>query len=332
MSEETTGTNHVLGNPRTVVVTGGNSGLGYACAQALLGSTDGPWHVVIASRDTGRSQAAVDALAAGAAAGNSVEAMALDLASLASVRSFGTELIGRLGSGVLPVLHALVCNAGVQMGATDATTVDGFESTFGVNHLGHFALVNELLPMLKTPARVVMVSSDTHDPGPKRGLAPAWNDPRALARGELGSAAAKDNALTRGQRRYCTSKLANIYFTYALARRLPEGVTANAFNPGMMLDTALGRSMPAPVRFVLEHVAPRFTWLLRRVLTDNIRTAEESGRALAWVTTAPELAETTGRYFDGRHDIRSSEESYDTARADQLWDDSLVLTGAATTR
>ncbi|TWF92604.1 SDR family NAD(P)-dependent oxidoreductase [Saccharopolyspora dendranthemae] len=329
MSERTTGATDSAGTPRTVVVTGGNSGLGYACAQVILGSGDGPWHVVIASRDAARAQAAVDALAADAAAGNSVEAMALDLASLASVRSFGTELTGRLRAGELPVLHAVVCNAGVQMGANDARTADGFESTFGVNHLGHFALVNELLPALKAPARVVVVSSDTHDPGP-RGLAPAWNDPPALARGELGQAAAKDNALTRGQRRYCTSKLANIYFTYALARRLPEGVTANAFNPGMMLDTALGRSMPAPVRFALEHVLPRFTWLLRRVLTDNIHTAEESGRALAWVTTAPELAGTTGRYFDGRRDVRSSEESYDAARAEQLWDDSLVLTGTTT--
>ncbi|OZM80772.1 SDR family NAD(P)-dependent oxidoreductase [Pseudonocardia sp. MH-G8] len=318
---------HTTGDARTVVITGGNSGLGYACAQVLLGSTDRPWHVVVASRDAGRTRAAADALAAGAAPGNTVEAMVLDLASLAAVRSFAAELTERLGSGALPGLHALVCNAGVQMGTADAKTVDGFESTFGVNHLGHFALVNELLPVLKAPSRVVVVSSDTHDPGPGQGLAPAWNDPRALARGELGPAGAKDNALLRGQRRYCTSKLANIYFTYALARRLPEGVTANAFNPGMMLDTGLGRSLPAPVRFVATHVLPRFTWLLRRIVTDNIHSTQESGRALAWVTTAPELAGTTGRYFDGYRDIRSSDESYETARAEQLWNDSPALTG-----
>jgi NAD(P)-dependent dehydrogenase (short-subunit alcohol dehydrogenase family) len=324
--------NHTTGKARTVVITGGNSGLGYACAQVLLASTDGPWHVVIASRDAARTRAAVDALAAGAVAGNTVTAMVLDLASLAAVRSFGAELTERLTSGELPPLHALVCNAGLQMGAMDTRTADGFESTFGVNHLGHFALVNELLPVLKAPSRVVVVSSDTHNPGPRQGLAPAWNDPRALARGELGAAAAKDNALMRGQRRYCTSKLANIYFTYALARRLPEGVTANAFNPGMMLDTALGRSLPAPVRFVARHVLPRLTWLLRRTLTDNIHTTQESGRALAWAATAPELADTTGRYFDGRRDIRSSDESYETSRAEQLWNDSLTLTGAATNR
>ncbi|MFH8527525.1 SDR family NAD(P)-dependent oxidoreductase [Streptomyces tendae] len=320
--------NHPKGNARTVVITGGNSGLGYACAQALLGSADGPWHVVIASRDAARSRAAADALAAGAAAGNSAEAMVLDLGSLDSIRSFAAELTDRLGSGALPHLHALVCNAGVQMGATDARTADGFEATFGINHLGHFALVHALLPVLEAPSRVVVVSSGTHDPGPKGGLAPAWNDPHALARGELGPAAAKDNALLRGQRRYCTSKLANIYFTYALARRLPEGVTANAFDPGIMLDTALGRSMPAPVRFAFKYIAPRFVWLLRRTMNDSVHTSQESGRALAWLAAAPELAGTTARYFDGRRDIPSSDESNDTARAEQLWKDSLILTGA----
>ncbi|SMD24885.1 SDR family NAD(P)-dependent oxidoreductase [Kibdelosporangium aridum] len=320
------------GNTRTIVITGGNSGLGYGCAQALLGSDNGSWHVVIASRDADRAQTAVDALAAGAAAGHTVEAMVLDLASLASVRSFVAELTERLATGALPPLHALVCNAGVQMGTTLAKTADGFEATFGVNHLGHFALVNGLLPVLRAPSRVVVVSSGTHDPALKLGPPPAWNDPQALAQGQLGPAAAKLNALMTGQARYCTSKLANVYFTYALARRLPAGVTANAFDPGMMLGTALGRSLPAPLRFASERIFPRITWLLRRTITDNINTAQESGRALAWVVTAPELAGATGKYFDLRQEKRTSEESYDAARAEQLWNDSLALTGVAATR
>ncbi len=218
------------------------------------------------------------------------------------------------------------------MGTTLAKTADGFEATFGVNHLGHFALVNGLLPVLKAPSRVVVVSSGTHDPALELGPPPAWNDPRALAQGQLGPAAAKLNALMTGQARYCTSKLANVYFTYALARRLPAGVTANAFDPGMMLGTALGRSLPAPLRFASERIFPRITWLLRRTITDNINTAQESGRALAWVVTAPELAGATGKYFDLRQEKRTSEESYDAARAEQLWNDSLALTGVAATR
>jgi NAD(P)-dependent dehydrogenase (short-subunit alcohol dehydrogenase family) len=230
-------------------------------------------------------------------------------------------------SGELPPLHGLVCNAGVQAGTTQTETADGFESTFGVNHLGHFLLVNELLPVLQPPARVVVVASDTHDPAQKtRVPAPAWNSAPALAHGQLGPAAASDNPFAAGQRRYSTSKLANVYFTYALARRLPAGVTANAFNPGLVPGTGLTREAVAPIRLVNQHIFPRVIPLLRRVVTPNVHTAEESGAALARLVTDPELADTTGKYFDGRRAVRSSDESYDSARADELWEDSLVLT------
>jgi NAD(P)-dependent dehydrogenase (short-subunit alcohol dehydrogenase family) len=315
--------NQPTGKVRTIVITGGTSGIGHACAAAILNSQDGPWHVVLASRDAARGSAAVDKLASAAAEANTVEAMPLDLASLASVRAFAAELTGRVRSGELPPLFALVCNAGVQMGTNFTKTVDGFETTFAVNHLGHFLLVNELLPILQAPARVVVVSSDTHDPALKLGPTPVWSDARTLASGELG---VSGNAFVIGQRRYVTSKLANLYFTYALARRLPAGVTADAFNPGAVMGTGLGRSLPAPMRFAAAHVFPHMTWLLRRVMTPNINTAEVSGGALAWLATAPELADTTGKYFDGRKAIRSSDESYDMARAEQLWEDSLVLT------
>jgi len=109
-------------------------------------------------------------------------------------------------------------------------------------------------------------------------------------------------------------------------RRLPAGVTANAFNPGLVPGTSLQRDAAAPVRFVSEHVLPHLRWLLRRVLTPNVHTLEESGGSLAWLATAPELSNTTGKYFDQREAIPSSEESYDVARADALWEDSVALT------
>jgi NAD(P)-dependent dehydrogenase (short-subunit alcohol dehydrogenase family) len=216
----------------------------------------------------------------------------------------------------------------VQAGTSMTRTADGFESTFGVNHLGHFLLVNELLPVLQPPARVVVVASDTHDPAQKIRIPdPAWNDVQALARGELGPAAASDKPLAAGQRRYTTSKLANVYFTYALARRLPAGVTANAFNPGLVPGTGLQREAPTPIRFVSKHILPHAKPLLRRLAAPNVHTLEESGGSLAWLATAPELADVTGKYFDQHHAIASSEESYDSARADELWEGSLVLTG-----
>ncbi|MGH3278126.1 MAG: SDR family NAD(P)-dependent oxidoreductase [Trebonia sp.] len=245
------------GNARTIVITGGNAGLGYGCATALVSSADGPWHVVVASRNADRTREAVDKLAGATRAGHTAEAMSLDLASLTSVRAFAAALADRLASGTIPPLQALLCNAGVQAGTKQTRTADGFESTFGVNHLGHFLLVNELLPVLRAPARVVVVASGVHDPAQKAGVpVPAWNTAPALARGELGPDAASDNAFVAGQRRYSTSKLANVYFTYALARRLPHGATANAYDPGMILGTGLQRSAPAPLRFAAKHVLP----------------------------------------------------------------------------
>jgi NAD(P)-dependent dehydrogenase (short-subunit alcohol dehydrogenase family) len=330
--------NRTSGNPpkkgppdlaRTVVITGGTSGIGSATADAILRSQGGPWHVVVANRDPGRAQAAIAHLAAAAATGNTVEAMPVDLASLTSVRAFAVALTTRLDSGDLPRLQALVCNAGVQAGTSLTTTADGFESTFGVNHLAHFLLVQELLPVLRPPARIVVVSSDTHDPAKKTPVpVPAWNNTQELARGELGPAAARDNSFIAGQRRYSTSKLANVYFTYALAARLPAGVTANAFNPGFVPGTGLTRSAPGPVRFLNRHILRHVTWLMRPMLTSDVRSAEEAGAALARLAIDANLSETTGRYFDGREPTRSSDESYDPARADELWATSLKLTTA----
>ena len=255
-----------------------------------------------------------------------VEAMSLDLASLTSVRAFTAELKKRLSTGTIPPLHAVVCNAGVNPLNTKTVTADGFESTFGINHLGHFLLVSELLPALQSPGRVVVVSSGVHDPAQEAGVpAPAWNNPAALARGELGPAATSDTAFASGQRRYSTSKLANIYFTYALSRRLPDAITANAFDPGLMPGTALMREAPAPLRFVFRHIPIA---LLRRLFSPNVHTAQESGEALARLVTDPELNTTTGRYFEGHRKIRSSEESYNNERAVELWNASVTLTAA----
>ncbi len=318
---------------RTTIITGGNTGLGYACASSLLDDASGatPWNVVIACRDPERAQGAVERLRQEAkTAGSSaqVEAMRLDLASFKSVREFAGEVGHRLDTGELPPVHALVCNAGMQSGGKKTFTADGFESTFGVNHLGHFLLVNLLLPRLAPPARIAVVASGTHDPAQKTGMpAPAWNDPTDLAKGDLGALAAQDSPAKLGRRYYTTSKLANILFCHELASRLPAGVTVNAFDPGFMPGTGLAREWPAPLRFVSDHVLPRMIPLLRRMLSPNIHTPAESGAALAQLVLNPALEGTSGKYFEGTREIRSSSESYDQGRTKQLWRDSLALTG-----
>jgi NAD(P)-dependent dehydrogenase (short-subunit alcohol dehydrogenase family) len=315
---------------RTAVITGGNAGLGYACAATLLASKKGvPWSVILACRNPALAQEAVERLTRVAGAPGRVETMPLDLASLASVRSFTTELTARVRSGAISSLDGLVCNAGVQSGTKRTYTADGFEMTFGVNHLGHFLLVKELLPILAPAARIAVVASGTHDPAQKAGPpAPAWNNPEALARGELGDAAAKSGPFSYGQRLYTTSKLANVYFTYGLARRLPAGVTVNAFDPGLMPGTGLLRNAPAPIAFLAAHVMPRVIPLLRLVMYPNVHTPAESGAALARLVMDPALDGSTGRYFEGMKEIRSSVESYDDNRAEELWKASEQLTAS----
>ena len=142
-------------NNRSVIITGANTGLGLECARAIL-ARDESWHIVLAVRDVSRGAAAVAELGAP----DRCTVLACDLASLASVHAFTTAV----AAAGLPALHAVVCNAGLQVVSGLQMTADGVEITFGVNHLGHFALIEGLRAQLVAPARIVMVASGTHDP------------------------------------------------------------------------------------------------------------------------------------------------------------------------
>lgn len=298
---------------RTAVITGANTGLGFECARALLNS-DPRWHVVLAVRDIGRG---ADAAAALGHPGRATVAE-LDLASLHSVREFAAAL----PQCDVPPLHALVCNAGVQLVSGSQTTRDGYEMTFGVNHLGHFALVRELLDQLATPSRVVVVSSGTHDPDRYTGMpAPRYTSAEELSRPEPGRYSADD-----GRRRYTTSKLCNVLFCYELDRRLGHGaggVTVTAFDPGMMPGSGLARDYPTVQRLAWRFVLPAL-----RVLP-GIRSTRRSGADLAALVADPRYDGVTGVYFDGTHQIRSSRDSYDEALAADLWQVSDQLVSAA---
>lgn len=318
---------------QTVIITGGNSGLGLECANTLL-TEKIPLQVVIACRDTVRANSAIDTLQKIIANGSKVEAMQLDLASLASVRSFVKKVEQRLKDSSLAPLHGVVCNAGTQ--GKKRFTADGFEETFGVNHLGHYLLVNLLLPLLKNPGRIAVVASGVHDPAQLELVpsfagvpVPAWNAITELAKGKLGSAAIDDGEIADIGRRYSTSKLANIYFTYGLASRLPEGITINAFDPGLMPGTGLAREYSPVMRFMWHKIMPNIMPLLRWLVTKNIHSPKESGAALARLLIDPALKNSNGKYFEGLKEIRSSEASYDTGRIDELWESSALLTGLA---
>ncbi len=293
--------------PRTAIVTGASAGLGMECARALLAS-DPSWHVVFAVRDTARG---ADAVADIGAPGRCT-VMRLDLASLDSVREFA-EAFRR---AALPPLHAIVCNAGVQIVSGIERTIDGVEITFGVNHLGHFALVNELVDDLAEPARVVVVSSGTHDPAKRTGMpSPHYTRARHLAY-------PTESEPTDGRRRYTTSKLCNLLFAYELDRRLghgARGVTVTAFDPGLMPGSGLARDYPP-----LQRWAWRYLFPVLRVLP-NVNSMRTSGRRLAALAGDARFDGVTGAYFEGKRQIKSSAESYDAGLARDLWETSEQL-------
>jgi NAD(P)-dependent dehydrogenase (short-subunit alcohol dehydrogenase family) len=288
-------------NTRTAIITGATSGLGLECARALL-RNDSSWHLVLPVRDIGRGAAAAAELGE-----QRCTVMSMDLASLASVRAF-TDVFRAAG---LPPLHAIVCNAGVQVVSGTAHTHDGIEMTFGVNHLSHFALVQGLLGELVSPARIVVVSSGTHDPAKRTGMP----DPRYTSAADLAHAKAADD----GRRRYTTSKLCNVLFTYELDRRLGDGVTVNAFDPGLMPGSGLARDYPP-----LQRLAWRYLFPALRVLP-GVHGTRNSGRNLAALVTDARFDGVSGRYFDGVRQINSSAESYDRAKARDLWESSEAL-------
>jgi len=300
---------------RTAIITGATSGLGYECARALL-HRDASWHVVLAVRDRQRGQAAAQRLGQP----ERCSVLSADLASLSSVRRF----IADYRDEDLPPTRALICNAAVQVISRTRRTEDGHELTFGVNHLGHFALVQGLLEQLARPARIIVVSSGTHDPAKRTGMPVpryASADRLALAEGEPEEPIAK-----LGRRRYTTSKLCNVLFAYELDRRLGEGragVTVNLFDPGLMPGSGLGRDYSRAQRFVWRFVLP-----LLRVLP-QVHSPRASGRHLAALVDDGRYEGVSGKYFDGLRAVRSSVDSYDRDMAADLWQTSEQLLASA---
>jgi light-dependent protochlorophyllide reductase len=305
---------------RTVLVTGGNSGIGFECARRL--ARDG-FGVIIASRNRDLSEQAVERIV-GETGNDAVDEVGLDLGSFASVRQTVKELRTREAP-----LHGLVLNAGIQLRRGPVPSADGFELSFAVNHLGHFLLTNLLLDVLaaSAPARILVVSSGVHDPSLRTGMPdPAIPDLESLA--SHGGPAERWN----GRRAYVNSKLCNLWFAYELVRRIEAvglssdatPLSVNAFEPGLVPGSGLAREYPAPVRFLWSSVLP----VLARVAT-TVNTAERSGSALAELILDPGLERSSGRYFPSHtrfREGRSSDESYDREKARALWDASVRWT------
>lgn len=259
------------------IVTGGNTGIGKATVAGLAqrGAT-----VVIACRDVDKGKAALDEVAAKTGS-KDLHVMQLDLASLKSVRAFAAAFIAKFSQ-----LDVLVENAGVLTGKRQLTA-DGLEMDFGVNHVGHFLLTELLLPLLKTsaPSRIVVVSSNLHSSA-------------TLDFDDLQG----ERSWTKGA--YGKSKLANMLFVRALAKRL-EGtrVVVNALHPGV-ISTDLARDFPAPIRLMAK-------WFLK--------SPEKGARTSLHLAMSPEAGSISGKYFvDSKQKIPSAA-ALDDALAERLW-------------
>lgn len=284
-------TNDMTG--KVCLVTGATSGIGQATAHALarLGAT-----VVILGRNPEKSAATV-AQVNQACDNPNTDCLLADLSSQAAIRQMAQQFKERYQR-----LDVLVNNAGAVF-MQRQESVDGIEMTFALNHLGYFLLTNLLLDVLKAsaPARIVNVSSELH-----RKARLDFNDLQNTRR-------------YRGMKAYHQSKLANILFTYELARRLEgTGVTVNALSPGLVA-TNLGMNN--------RGLSP----LMKRLVDRWIGISPEEGAQTGvYLTTSPQVERVTGKYFVEQEAIPSSPESCDEAIAARLWEVSAELVGLTT--
>ncbi|KWX67610.1 SDR family NAD(P)-dependent oxidoreductase [Mycobacterium sp. NAZ190054] len=292
----------------TIVMTGATRGIGRAAVDEIL-AADPRAHLVLLGR--GEAVAALATELAGN--GRTVSSVDTDLSSLGSVRAAVEEIRARLDSGELPVLRALVANAGVQYTDDTTQTRDGFEATYAVNVLANHALIRGLEDCFGTPSRIVITVSDTHFGDFKHNLgmvpAPVWQDPGSLARVRSFPA---PETVRAGRTAYSTSKLAAIYLVHEYARRLPRGVDVVAFNPGFVPGTGLARDAGPLARLAMRYLLPVLT------VTPMATSPQVAGRNLADVVLGRTVA-PSGSYVDRTAVGDSSPESYSADRERETW-------------
>jgi NAD(P)-dependent dehydrogenase (short-subunit alcohol dehydrogenase family) len=280
---------------KVVVVTGSNVGIGLetAVGVAALQAT-----TVLACRNQAKAEAAAREVTQ-RTWNDDVHVVALDLADLASVRKAAEDILSRWDR-----LDVLVNNAGGTWSRRQLTA-QGFEYTFGVNHLGHFYLANLLLPRLEahSPARVVSVTSVGHH----------------FARGGMRFDDLQSERHYEGMDAYCRSKLANVLFVRELARReAAAGLTANAAHPGWVRSS-----------FAMDGDTEGITGFGMRVMRPLQISPRRGARTSIYLATSPEVADRTGMYWVRSKPGRMSQHARDDAAAARLWDESEQLLARA---
>jgi retinol dehydrogenase 12 len=270
---------------KTVLITGANTGIGQATAKELARRGA---RVFFACRSEEKTRPVMEAITK--ETGNAdLHFLELALDDLASVQKCAASFNARNEP-----LHVLINNAG--LARVKGVTKQGFELTFGVNHLGHFLLTLELERALKagTPSRVVVVASRAH----ARTNKPITDD-------ELRGPAKSRT----GWREYQVSKLANVLFTRELAKRWANsGITSYALHPGV----------------IASDIWRTTAWPLRVIAMQFMRTTEQGATASLRCATAPELVSETGQYYgENGERLECNPLAKDEAAATKLWEQSL---------
>jgi NAD(P)-dependent dehydrogenase (short-subunit alcohol dehydrogenase family) len=281
----------VLMQGKVCLVTGATAGIGQVAATELCRRRA---HVVIVGRSSDRC-AATQAMIRSAVGADRVDSLVADLSILSEVRRLAGLVRERY-----PRLDVLLNNAGAMFWQR-SESADGIEKTFALNHLSYFALTNLLLPSLKSSAhaRIVNVASDAH-----KGGVINFDDVQFTEK-------------YSGWKAYKQSKLANIMFTYELARRiLASGVTVNSLHPGFVNTNFLQVFNDAPAG-----------WLIRSLANVVAMSPEKGARTSIYLASSPNALGVSGRYFVKEKPVESSPQSREEAACERLWRLSVEMTG-----
>lgn len=283
-----------LMNDKRILITGATNGIGKTAALDLakMGA-----EVIIVGRNEQKTRRVLDELKT-ASGSDRLDMLIADLSSIEQIRRAAAEFRGRYER-----LDVLLNNAGAIF-PKYRESADGLEMTFALNHISYFLLTHLLLDNLKQTAqrqgeaRIINVSSSAH-----RGA--QFNGPDEA------------NAYS-STRSYGKSKLANVLFTYDLARRLEgTGITVNAVHPGLV-DTGFGSEFKGFLG-----------WLIRALQMTVARSPEKGAETLVYLASSPEVRGVGAKYWKDKKQVESSKASFDAAQQRRLWELSETVTGMA---
>jgi NAD(P)-dependent dehydrogenase (short-subunit alcohol dehydrogenase family) len=285
-------------NLKTIILTGASSGLGFETVKKIAKNFQN-YRIILACRNLEKANSKKEEIEKETKNKNLV-VMEIDTSSLQSVKNF----VINYKNSSYGKIYSLICNAGIGGNSSNERTKDGYDVIFETNHLGHFLLVNSLLPLMEENGRIFVISSDMHDPPKLFYPNFNWIGAEKLAK--------PDEELSKSSIRYSYSKLCNLYFTYELIKKVGnKKLFINAFTPGFIPETGLSGGKKVPPQAIEQ---------IKKAYPERIGDLEKSSQALCDLITM-ENFNANGAFFDrSTNIIKTSELSYNEINSKELWD------------